>query len=52
MKLDIYDKLREFQKNTIFEFLDRKDLSNEEMSALEVLHGVLYLVEKVFVEDK
>ena len=51
MKLDIYDKLRQFHKNIIHKLLDRKGLSSEETNALEVLDGVLYLVEKEFCKE-
>ena len=50
-RLKIYDIMRVFHKNKLFPLLD-KHLDNEERNALEALSGVLYLVEKVFAEDK
>ena len=52
-KLNIYDMLRMFHKNELFEAMDKydKELNEFEKNALETLSGVLYLVESEIVKE-
>ena len=51
-KLEVYDELRMFHKNTLFEIMDKYDLTDFETEALETLSGVLYLVEGVMCREE
>lgn len=55
--LKIYDFLRQFHKNKLFEIMDKyeKELKEDSFKweALETLSGVLYMAESIFArEDK
>ena len=51
-KLEVYDELRMFHKNTLFEIMDKYDLTDFEKDSLETLSGVLYLVEGVMCREE
>ena len=50
-RLKVYDILRMFHKNELFELLYRKDLTDNERATLETLSGVLYLMEREFATE-
>jgi hypothetical protein len=50
-RLQIYDTLRGFHKEALFNMLDDR-LTEWERNALEALSGVLYLCEGVFCKQK
>jgi hypothetical protein len=49
--LYVYNKLREFHKNTILPLL-KIEMSNGKMNAIETLHGLLYMAEGEFSLDE
>jgi hypothetical protein len=50
--LEVYDELRMFHKNTLFEIMDKYELTEYEKDTLETLSGVLYLVEGVMCREE